>query len=348
MASTPVTANDLLKPSSNGLNDLFTRINTMRANHLTASQAAGTSTTNITSAWPTNVVATGQTAQATTVTDLDNRIRAVGASGSFTENNASTRYATSITVPSVGALIKATDFNAWDTVLTNMEKVCSHYTRYSSFYSGHYGSFYSSFYSGHYGSEYSSFYSSFYSGNYGSFYSSFYSGNYGGRYARSCLLKGTKILLKDNKQEKIENINIGDEVIVWNENTKQLETKKVLVKKEHLNIKKVIKLYLSNGTNLILTPGHPVLTEKGWASLDEKESLKTHGIYANKLQINDNIIGLNNQTNKLIKIEELNNGSYICYDLSIDRIHNFIAITGEKDIDSVIVHNGKVCTTGIC
>ena len=340
MASTPVTAESLIKPSSNGLNDLFTRINTIRANHLAASQAAGSSTTGITSAWPTNVVATGDTAQAATISDLNSRIRAVGASGSFSANNTSTRYVTEIAVPSVGSLIKATDFNAWDTVLTNMEKVCANYSRYSSFYSGHYGSFYSSFYSGQYGS--------FYSGKYGSFYSSFYSGNYGSRYSQGCLLKGTKILLKNNEQKEIENINIGDEVIVWNENTKQLEAKKVLTKKEHLDIQKVIKLYLSNNTNLILTPGHPVLTENGWASLDEKESLKTHGVYVNKLQINDNIIGLNNEKNKIIKIEELNNGPYICYDLSIDRIHNFIAFTNGENPTSIITHNGKVCVNAIC
>lgn len=333
MASTPVTAGNTIKPSSNGLNDLFTRINTLRAKHYTASQSAGSSTTGITSEWTTRVE-TDEAASAASVSTLNDQIRAVGASGSFTANNTSTRYATEITVPSVASLIRATDFNAWDTVITNMENVCAHYSRYSSFYSSRYSSFYSSFYSGQYGTNYSSRYSSFYGSRYGSRYS-------------NCLAKGTKILLKDNEQKEIENINIGDEVIVWNESAQKQEIKKVIDKTEHMDVQKIIKLHLSNGTNLMLTPGHPILTEKGWASLDKKVSLEVHGVYARELQIGDIIIGLNEKT-RLIKIEELDNGPYICYNLSVDKIHNVIALTNGENPSTIIAHNKKVCITSIC
>ena len=110
MASTPVSTGTIVKPSSNGLNDLFTRIEALRASHLTATKNAGGSTTNISSAFATNVAVTGNTANAANVSQLKTDIDAVAASTSFTNNKGS--VATSITVPSVGALLKATDFNA--------------------------------------------------------------------------------------------------------------------------------------------------------------------------------------------------------------------------------------------
>lgn len=110
MASTPVTQGSIIKPSSTGLNDLFTRIEAMRQAHLTASQNAGSSTSGITSQFTTNVAVTGNPAARANVQQLKDDIDAVAASGSFTANKGST--VTAITVPSVGALITATDFNS--------------------------------------------------------------------------------------------------------------------------------------------------------------------------------------------------------------------------------------------
>ena len=109
MASTPVTQHTIIKPSSTGLNDLFTRVEAMRSKHLTASQAAGSSTTGITSAFATNVAVTGNKAERANVQQLKDNIDAVAASGSFSANKGS--VATAITVPAVGDLITATNFN---------------------------------------------------------------------------------------------------------------------------------------------------------------------------------------------------------------------------------------------
>ena len=109
--STPVTQGTIIKPSSNGLNNLFARIEAIRANQLTAATQAGESTTGISSAFATNIAVTGQPARSSNVQQLKTDIDAVAASPTFKRNNTSS-YATAITVPSVGSLIKATDFNA--------------------------------------------------------------------------------------------------------------------------------------------------------------------------------------------------------------------------------------------
>ena len=110
MASTPVTAGNIIKPSSNGLNNLFARIEALRSAHYTATANAGGSTSGISSAFNTTV-STGKTAQAATISTLKSNIDAVAASTSFVNNNTN-RIATGITVPSVGSLLTASGFNA--------------------------------------------------------------------------------------------------------------------------------------------------------------------------------------------------------------------------------------------
>lgn len=335
MASTPVTQGSIIKPSSNGLNDLFSRIETLRGKHLTASQAAGSSTTGITSAFPTNVAVRDALADDANVSRLKSNIDAVAASGSFVANRGS--VATAITVPSVGSLIKATDFNAWDTVVTNMENVCAHYDRYSRYdeYS-HYS---------HYGSRYDEY------GQYGKY------GHYGSRYgaySRGCFIQGTFVLLSDYTYKPIEDVSVGEIIFSFNEDTKEMIAQKVIDKKEHTDILKVIKITFENNLSIILTEGHPILTAKGWKAYTPELSVSIHNIYTKKLNCNDSVLGLNNQYLKIIDIEELTDGPYICYNLSVEKNHNFFVFPSKndynisKEVFPIIAHNGKVCITSIC
>lgn len=77
-------------------------------------------------------------------------------------------YSTSISIPNVGDLLQASNFNLLETAITNAENV-------NISYSGHYSGRYSTCYSTCYSSDYSSDYSTCYSGRYGSDYSSRYS-----------------------------------------------------------------------------------------------------------------------------------------------------------------------------
>lgn len=166
MASYTVTNGN--KVNAADLNNLYTRLNTMRANHLTASQQAGTSTSGITSAFPTSKATVGNKILKTDTDALLTEANAIKNSGSFrAQTNAST--VGTIAIPAVGALIQATNsstragFNDWNTVITAMEGVCANYSRYGSRYGSQYGSHYGGHYGGHYGSHYGGHYSHSYS-----------------------------------------------------------------------------------------------------------------------------------------------------------------------------------------
>ena len=327
---TKVNQYDPILPNNNGLNNLFARLEAMRAGHYTASSDAGSSTTGITSAFATTPAVRNETARQSTVSDLSTRVSAVINSGSFQANKGNFNQTNISPIPAIGDLIKATDFNAWNTTIKSMEGVCAHYSRYGTHYGTRYGSQYGSHYSGQYGSRYG--------GHYGSHYS-WYTQRYGQGW---CLAKNTKILMKNNILKNIEDVNIGEEVISWNELTKKAEVQKVLEKSVHQNTINMIDIILSNNSKIRLTEGHPVLTTSGWKSRNTETSLLIHGIYTNKLQIGDELVGIKNNL-KVIDIKPLSNeNKYETYNLQIDNIHNFIVIPEEKEIEyQVIVHNDK-------
>jgi len=92
---------------------------------------------------------------------------------------------------------------------------------------------------------------------------------------------------------------------------------------------------LSDGSELLITPSHPILTTNGWKSSDFWLSLIEHHVIAARLQIGDIVIG--QETNAVvIEIEELPISiNYDTYNISVDTIHTFIA-------NGVVVHNTAV------
>jgi len=64
-----------------------------------------------------------------------------------------------------------------------------------------------------------------------------------------------------------------------------------------------------------MTPGHPILTEKGWKSLDIENSLYEHGVKTTLLKIGDNVLGFY-QNASVIKINFVKVPSdYVVYNL---------------------------------
>lgn len=89
--------------------------------------------------------------------------------------------------------------------------------------------------------------------------------------ADECLHPDTLITMADGSYKKIKDINVGDMVITFDENTKQYVPNKVL--KVHKNISKKEKKYkitCKDGTSMIITGNHKVLLETGiWKRVDE-------------------------------------------------------------------------------
>jgi len=86
-----------------------------------------------------------------------------------------------------------------------------------------------------------------------------------------CLAPDTMITMEDGGKKQIKDVQIGDKVLTYNEQTKKIEEKPV--KLIHKNISKTEKLYkvkLSNGNYIKITGNHKVLLKNGlWKRTDE-------------------------------------------------------------------------------
>lgn len=101
-----------------------------------------------------------------------------------------------------------------------------------------------------------------------------------------CVHPSSKITLADNSEKRIDTLEIGDLVKTFNEETKQIENKPI--KKIHKNLiksqnQKMFKITMEDGTNVVLTGNHEVLTDNGWKRADA-------------LTLTDNVISLSDQT----------------------------------------------------
>ena len=187
-ANTPSSGSPL------GFNTLFARLENLRQTHYNAGTQINKS--SISSPFSTTVASAGNKITQANIQQLQTNLNTLKRS-TWYQTWATYGYSTSdtyvptqslssqanFTIPSAGALIKATDFNTLDSQLKTLEGICPVYSgKYTVAYSDAYFGFYWNEYSAQYTSQYNGQYSSQYNGNYGSRYSSQYSGNYGSRY----------------------------------------------------------------------------------------------------------------------------------------------------------------------
>ena len=179
------------KVSISDLNALYSRIYNLKTTHKNSTYQKNASAITI-SLPSTSGIAVGDTVKTSTANFqlLKNELANLANSKWYTPNSSGetytymTDYSTTINVPNVGDLLKASDFNLLDTAITNAEKVSISYSsHYSSRYGTNYGSQYGTNYGGQYGSNYSARYGSNYSAQYGSCYSSRYGSQYGSNYS---------------------------------------------------------------------------------------------------------------------------------------------------------------------
>jgi len=89
-----------------------------------------------------------------------------------------------------------------------------------------------------------------------------------------CLSPDTLIKIEDGTEKEIKNIQVGDNVLTFNEKTGEIESKPVL--KIHKNIspdEKMYKITLSNGRSIKITGNHKVLLKNGtWIRSDQIKS----------------------------------------------------------------------------
>ena len=317
-----------------GFNTLFVRLNNIRANHLNKDGQNATANSTFATAFPTSVSVQGNAIPQSEPQRIKDELNTLSQSAWLT-----TTFASKITVPAVGDLITAANFNTWSSVISEVEAICANYSQYGSQYSQYnnygndyseYGSQYSEY--NNYGSKYSQYnndYSKYseYTGKYGYEYNAYgaYTGKYGYQYS-ACVDENTKIILKNNLIKSIKELKIGEEILSYNEKNNTFDFKKILAIKVHSNINnKLIKITFSNKEFLILTSDHPILSLNGWKSKNIERSKIFFGVDVTELKNNDKILS-SNGTISIEKIEEINNPeNYTLYDIFIDDCYAFLA-----------------------
>ena len=150
-----------------------------------------------------------------------------------------------------------------------------------------------------------------------------------------CFAPNTKVLMADLTEKEIQYIKLGDMVMSYDEISQIFMPKKVTKIYPHYNTPKMVKIIFQDNIYIELTPGHPILSQFGWRSLDTLNSLFEHGVIAKELQYNDIILGYNNNYSIQL-IQELNIGNnYTSYNLEVEDYHTFIT-------NGIIAHNKKV------
>lgn len=139
-------------------------------------------------------------------------------------------------------------------------------------------------------------------------------------FREGCILRGTPITLADGKIKPIEELKVGDEVMG--------NTGVAKIKAKSRFTQEVDYMYSINGGKAFFTIEHPILTPKGWKSIDPTiTSVKdSKTIIIGALQVGDEVMLKDNKTLKVKSIEKVTiTEQPDAYNLSVDGDGSFIA-----------------------
>lgn len=135
---------------------------------------------------------------------------------------------------------------------------------------------------------------------------------------RGCFIAGTDILLSNGDNKNIEDIQIGEEVLTYNEKTNLTEPGIVGEVKTH-EVTSVIRLTLDNENIITTTAEHPFFVEGEW-------------VLAGHLQPLDICIKSDGSESIVSTVEVLSESHTVYNLLSVSHNHNFFA-------NGILVHN---------
>ena len=156
-----------------------------------------------------------------------------------------------------------------------------------------------------------------------------YGGGFGVSFGNGCFVAGSKVLMADFTEKNIESVEIGDLVI-----SQRGEANKVIKLYHHPMEDRV--LYTVNGL-LEMTDSHPVLTTKGWKSLNPEKTKEIHPdlIISGKLTFGDAVRKYDNFRKFYIEeVETLRKRKTLIpvFNLDVDGDDTFV-------VDNFVVHN---------
>ena len=107
-----------------------------------------------------------------------------------------------------------------------------------------------------------------------------------------CCVDGeTDITMADGSTKKAKDISVGDEVLSYNQETKQYEKTKI---EETITPyrEKILEITFEDGTILKITDDHPLLSERGWICYNPEKGRLAYGfdVSDKAMQVGDKII----------------------------------------------------------
>ena len=155
-----------------------------------------------------------------------------------------------------------------------------------------------------------------------------------------CLAEGTRILTNARTYVKIECLMVGDTIMTYNPNEKDLEPFEVsrVVSPVHTNI---VEVDLANGMLIMLTSDHPIfVVNEGWNSVEPSRTLTNYGINTTQLEVGDECLVYSNKQDFVrVKVRSIKNicGSVQTYNLYGSKFGNYIAegmIVSDESVNS--------------
>ena len=143
-----------------------------------------------------------------------------------------------------------------------------------------------------------------------------------------CFVKGSQVTTSlDGVTKNIEDLKIGEQIVVYNEDEKKFELSTVSDTPRNNNVTDKATIVLENGITIEMNAYHPLLTIKGYHSLTEHEGLPL-------LTDKDILVTINGE----IKIKQIVRETIepiTMYNLSVNgEYHNYI-------VNSVVAHNAN-------
>ena len=158
-----------------------------------------------------------------------------------------------------------------------------------------------------------------------------------------CVSGDSLIAMADGTTKQIKDIVVGDKIMSYNFDTKQMEptTVEALTK---IHRTQIVHITFADGTMLKITPDHPMFSERGWICYDT-EAGNAHYFEINLeeqgTQVGDMLLSLSLMFDKeIVDIEYFDNTDIDVYTLTAAGNHNYF-------VQSVLVHN-KPCVFACC
>ena len=149
-----------------------------------------------------------------------------------------------------------------------------------------------------------------------------------------CFVAGTKILIADGSTKNIEDIEVGDIVLSWNEDTNQLQSSKVvkLIQPVHDDM---LVIRFSNDVINENTFDHPYyVKDKGWCSYSPTLTKERYDINSELLEVGDICYFNNGEELEEVEISSIkeNWGEVQTYIFELDNNYTFFA-------NGILTHN---------